>query len=324
MFQKAVLRRFIHLLVSGAAIFLTTSACKRGIDQQALSLAKPLAEECRIIQHAMGETCVPIQPHRVVTLDIFSLGNSITLGVQPIGGSYLRQEGELPEYLKNDLRNTENVGAECQPDMEKIILLKPDLILGRVACAQSYPLFSKVAPTVLSDWYIGTHWRENFAFSSNVLGKESSAEAEWNQYHARIEKLRSILTENYKNKKISVIGPYLSGVTAFTKNSFSGTILNDLQLQRPESQDFISEYGYVEISEEELTQIDSDILFIMIGNNDDRKLLEELKRKPLWRKLKVTQSNQVYVVKNHIWWGGNLIAANLVLDDIEKYLINAP
>jgi iron complex transport system substrate-binding protein len=325
MFKKITLRRVVYLLILGAVIFISISACGRTIYQHPTSLTEPsISEECQVIQHAMGETCIPAQPQRIITLDIFSLGNAITLGIKPIGSGSLRQEGELPEYLKNDVEHLQYVGAERQPNLEKIALIKPDLILGRLGSSQSYPLLSSIAPTVISEWYIGTHWRENFNFIADVLREEISAKEAWNQYFNRIEKLRYILTEKYHGKKISVIEFHLSRISAFTNNSFPGSILSDLELQRPTAQDTIVEYGYIDVSEEELEKIDGDILFIMIGNDEDERLLESLKKKSLWKKLQVTQSNQIYVVKNNIWWGGNLLAANLVLDDLYKYLVNTP
>jgi iron complex transport system substrate-binding protein len=323
MLKEDTLQRFIYLLILGAVIFVITSACTQEINQHTASSVELSSEECRVIQHAMGEICIPTQPQRIITLDIFSLGNSLTLGIEPLAGGSLRQHGDLPDYLEKNAKNLENIGLECQPDIEKILLLKPDLIFGRTSCSQIYSLLSKIAPTVLSKWYIGTHWRENFDFTADVLRKEISAKEAWNQYFNRIEKLRYILAEKYQGKKISVIEFHLSRISAFTNNSFPGSILSDLGLQRPDAQDVDAEYGYIEVSEEELEKIDGDILFIMIANNDDEKLLESFKRKSLWEKLRVAQANQIYVVKNNIWWGGNLLAANLMLDDLEKYLIKA-
>jgi iron complex transport system substrate-binding protein len=177
---------------------------------------------------------------------------------------------------------------------------------------------------VLSNWYVGTHWQENTKFISNVLGKEAMAEEAWNHYYGRARELRSLLAEKYQGKEISVVDIYGSAIYPHTRNSFSGTILSDLQLQRPAAQDVVAEFGYITVSKEELQQIDGDILFIMIGNSDDEKFLENLKRQPLWRQLRAAQTDRIYVVRNYIWWGGNLLAANLVLNDLEKYLINTP
>jgi iron complex transport system substrate-binding protein len=315
---------FACFLIAGAMFLISISACVRGVGDHATSLVQTLpVSECRMVQHALGETCIPASPQRVIALDIFSLGSAINLGVRPIAGMSLRQE-EIPQYLKNYVDDIQNIGVECQPDTEKIILLKPELLLGRSSCSQNYSLFSKIAPTVLSRWYIGTHWKENFEFASHVLGKEAVAHSAWDDYHQRITKLRPILAEKYHSKKISVVEVSQFQTIAYTKNAFSGSILNDLGLQRPDLQNGFAEYGYVEISDEETQKIDGDILFVLSDENDNGELVEKLKSRPLWSKLRATQTNRIYSVKNDVWWGGNLLAANLVLDDIEKYLFNTP
>jgi iron complex transport system substrate-binding protein len=326
MFKKITLHHVIYLLILGAVVFVSISACSRATYQHPTSLTESsIAAECRVIQHASGETCIPIKPQRVIVLDIFSLGSAINLGVKPIAGVSIRQARELPEYLTEYVPDVKHIGVECQPNIEEIMLLKPDLLLGRSSCSQSYSLFSKIAPTVLSNWYIGTHWKENFEFVSNVLGKKEVAQLAWDQYHERIRKLRSVLAEKYQDKKISVVGICQPTICSYARNSFLGSILNDLGLQRPEAQNISADYGYVDVSEEEIQKIDGDVMFILTKDtkDNDEKLLAELKSKPLWAKLQAAQTNQIYVVKDDVWWGGNLLAANLVLDDLERYLVNA-
>jgi iron complex transport system substrate-binding protein len=61
------------------------SACKGKFSAPTSTSFSPVVPECRIIKHAMGESCVPIHPQRVVVLDGTSLANAIALGIQPIG-----------------------------------------------------------------------------------------------------------------------------------------------------------------------------------------------------------------------------------------------
>uniref|UniRef100_A0ACD5GN64 Uncharacterized protein n=1 Tax=Desertifilum tharense IPPAS B-1220 TaxID=1781255 RepID=A0ACD5GN64_9CYAN len=42
---------------------------------------------CQMVQHVMGETCVPLNPQRIVTLDGFGLDALLALGVQPVGAA---------------------------------------------------------------------------------------------------------------------------------------------------------------------------------------------------------------------------------------------
>jgi len=52
--------------------------------------------------------------------------------------------------------------------------------------------------------------------------------------------------------------------------------------------------------------------------------IPQLKQKPLWQRLQAVQQNRVYIVSFPNWTGGSLFAANAVIDDLFKYLVNSP
>ncbi|HEY9299988.1 MAG TPA: iron-siderophore ABC transporter substrate-binding protein, partial [Phormidium sp.] len=59
------------------------------------------------------------------------------------------------------------------------------------------------------------------------------------------------------------------------------------------------------------------------ANQQAQQKLAELKSDPLWQGLKAVQQNKIYQVSSH-WIGSGTIAANLVVDDLFKYLIESP
>jgi iron complex transport system substrate-binding protein len=108
------------------------------------------------------------------------------------------------------------------------------------------------------------------------------------------------------------------------KGSFSDSILKDIGLQRPAAQDVIVSHTQLQISKETLDKADGDVLLIGGLTEDDKGRLEELKQEPLWQQLKAVQQNRVYIIDYMTWRGGNLIAADAVIDDLFKYLVNTP
>jgi iron complex transport system substrate-binding protein len=281
-----------------------------------------------MIEHVMGETCIPKNPKRIATISRFTLANALVLGIKPIGSTSVANVSQykFDTYLKNNTEGIKQLGSQNEPNLEKILLLKPDLILGWKLTQTIYPLLSQIAPTVLGEWQGGdTSWREHFDFVAETLGKQEVAQKAWSQYYQRIEQLKISLRNRYKDKTISVISIFdVWGIQISTKNSFIGSIINDIGLQRPQAQNVIALYGRKNISEENLEEADGDILFIQILNNRGRNIFDELQKKPLWRTLKAVQQGQVYTVDALTWSGGNLLAANAVLDDLYKYLINTP
>ena len=76
----------------------------------------------------MGETCVPISPQRVVSVFVPALGNALSLGVKPVGSAFLDRLGQ-ETYLEGKIDGIQSVG-NLPPNLEKILLIKPDVIIG--------------------------------------------------------------------------------------------------------------------------------------------------------------------------------------------------
>jgi iron complex transport system substrate-binding protein len=225
------------------------------------------------------------------------------------------------------------LGGNATPSIEKMLFLKPDLVFGWESNNRAnYSLLSQIAPTLLFAWNGTPTWRHYFDFMAKALGKEDVAQKVWNQYYQRVKSLKEVLgvgaaspQENrYKDKKIFFIYFCCGGFGTQTKNSFAGSILDDIGLQRPDSQNSITTFGEARLSEEKIEEADGDFLFVAAYFDSDQSRLNRLQQSPLWQKLRAVQQNHVYVVDADVWRGGNLIAANLVLDDIYKYLVNTP
>lgn len=286
--------------------------------------ASPVAN-CREIQHALGKTCVPDDPQKLVTLSLQTLANALILGIQPVGSTNQDIEYIFPRYLDGKTKETKPLGSNAQPSIEKISLLKPDLILGWQISSGSYSLLSRIAPTVLYDWQGTGTWRRYFDFMAEVLGREESAQEAWNNYYKRVEALKDSLGNRYTDKKISFVYFCCNGFGSQALNSFSGSILEDVELQRPKSQAITSlPYGEISFSEEDIPKADGDVLFVAAYFESDKAYLNQIMEKPLWKSLKAVQQNRVYVVDAETWRGGNLIAANAMIDDLYKHLVNNP
>jgi iron complex transport system substrate-binding protein len=312
-------------LLMALSFFLVTACNSSEIIQSKISTqrAETIAE-CRVVQHVMGETCIPKNPQRLITISRFTFANALVLGVKPIASTL---DYKYPPYLKNRIEGIDQIGEMYQPNLEKILLLKPDLILGWEIARASYPLFSQISPTVLGKWDNTLSWREHFDFVAKALGKEEAAQEALKHYYQRIKKLKKSLNNRYNNKEISVF--WVNNdmrIYVEDKSSFAGSILNDVGLQRPKAQSSKT-LSTEPLSEEKLEEVDGDIIFVLIfdeESNQSRKTFEKLQQTPLWKSLQAVKKGRVYTVDSETWVGSNLIAANLVLDDLEKYLVNIP
>lgn len=321
-----------YFLIGITMVFLLSACGFTSKDNSSESSDTLSADSCNVVQHASGETCVPTNPQRIATLTLQSLSNAIVLGIQPVGsmhhplGIMQSETGRIfPEYTPNKIEEIEPLGRFGEPSLETLSLLNPDLILGSQWNSTSYPLLSEIAPTVLYDWQGTGTWRRYFNFMAQTLNREDEAEQAWNDYYDRVEELKAALGDSYVDKKVSFVYFCCDGFGSQAPESFMGSILEDIGLQRPPSQSQASPpYGEILLSEEKLPEADGDVIFLAAYYDNDQAYLNRIIEKPLWKQLKAVQQNRVYIVNAETWRGGNLLAAHAVIDDLYKYLLDEP
>jgi iron complex transport system substrate-binding protein len=321
-------QRFVYLMLMGVLIYGLAVSCAQTNTPMPSSLNQS-KEDCRVIQHMMDQTCIAKHPERLIALNPATLGNAIALGVQPVG-SVFEYDDRFPGYLGDKVKGVEPIGGQSQPSIERISLIQPDLMIGWYHNNQSiYSQLSAIAPTVLYDWLGGIahqdNWKQYFNFMAEVLNRTEAGEQVWQHYNQRIEQLKIALGDRYDNKTISFVNFCCGGMSSETENSFVGSILSDAGLQRPPSQQYTPE-GVISFSEEALDMADGDVMFVVAygGNETGERDLNLIQQKPLWKNLKAVQQNRVYYVDPTTWRGRTPLAADAVIDDLYKYLVNSP
>lgn len=276
----------------------------------------------RTINHAMGSTDIPAAPERVVVLDYAPLDTALALDLVPIGTTEIPISPIYPEVI-NDITV---VGKGQQPNLETILKLKPDLILGsKISAEKWYRQLSEIAPTILTeDNGRDGSWKENFRLYANVLGQPDQAEQLLDDYQQRINALQSKLEQPLKTMTVSVITHWSGGVLAYSADSFSGSVLQDIGFERNPYQGKGKRYG-ISLSREELSAIDGDILFLMYRSTNDYGVTKtEFVSDPLWSTLNVVEQGIVCEVDSTTWSGGrSILAANQILADVELCLFQS-
>ncbi|WP_334816496.1 iron-siderophore ABC transporter substrate-binding protein [Nostoc sp.] len=277
----------------------------------------------------MGKTIVPAHPQRVVVLSGRCLENALALGIKPIAASKLFVS-QL-QRLVGPLSGIEDVDW-LSPSIEKVLFLKPDLILGMHFHQDIYPLLSHIAPTVLAPPGATGAWKESFAFTARVLGKTKIAQQVMDNYYARLKQFKAKMGDRLNTTVVSVAELRTDALWLWAKASFPGVILEDAGVARPYSQTLDSQAtlslgggpAAYALSNELLSELDGDILFLVSedvqGTSDLHPILEQLKAEPLWSKLKVVQQEKVHEV-GFYWVQFGPLAANRMIDDLERYLV---
>jgi iron complex transport system substrate-binding protein len=163
-------------------------------------------------------------------------------------------------------------------------------------------------------------WKVNMALYTEAAGKGEEGKAALAAYDGRIAKIAAEAGPMLE-EKVSLVR-FMSGMTRiYYKDTFAGLILSEIGFKRPASQDkpeFADDVG-----KERIPDFDGDRLFYFVyevGDGVAEKVAAEWTADPLWQNLPVVKAGKAYAVSDTIWnTAGGVIAANLLLDDVEKH-----
>ncbi|NJM98803.1 MAG: iron-siderophore ABC transporter substrate-binding protein [Phormidesmis sp. RL_2_1] len=330
--------QIIFCFLVGSLLATGISACQRQATDSSIDTSidsQPTA--CHWVEHVAGKTCVPDQIQRLVTLDEVSFENAIALGLKPIATVENRR---LDAYLTEDqLADVVDIGKSGEPSLESVLALKPDLILGLGEYYEGlYEQTTQIAPTVLLPFDHSGLWKEVFQTYAQAIDREEKGQQVMDAYQSRTQdfqqRLAALNPLDSASFKVSVVRIYPDTINLYFRESFPGTVLQDAGLSRPNFQDISASEAQrryqnpiqASISLESLDQVDADALFIWTAESTAeseqtaQQKLAELQANPLWKSLKVVQENKVYFVPGY-WIGSGPLAANAILDDLFKYLV---
>ncbi|MEM9541689.1 MAG: iron-siderophore ABC transporter substrate-binding protein [Cyanobacteria bacterium P01_E01_bin.42] len=307
-------RRF--LLLAGASAVVTSACSNLARTYEAPAYGDMMGT--KKIRHAFGEIEIPIESNRIAVLGLSVVEAVIALGVQPIAAPGLVIDNFL--HLPESSKEITDIGHPAQPSLEKIVALKPDLILTSKIYAdpEKYSLLSQIAPTVVCDVEKMTEWKTATRLCAEVLGKEAEADRLETEYEAKLQKIKAGLSDDSVRAEVSVVVLYGGGIFALGQDTFSGTVLAETGVARPPRQ---ATGEQIQISLELLDDIDGDFLFVLQPKSQTeiaanlQKALDRMKANPLWQNLKAVQADRIYEVDAH-WYGAGYLAANQILDDV--------
>ncbi|GAA3412306.1 iron-siderophore ABC transporter substrate-binding protein [Paenibacillus hodogayensis] len=315
-----VLKKRLGFILSVlVAVTLVLSGCAK----KAENSSEKGKEGKYTVEHAMGKTDIPGTPKRIVVLTNEGTEAVLSLGITPVG--IVRAWGIDPIYqhLNKQLKDVPLLGDENQPNLELIASLKPDLILGnKVRQEKIYSQLSAIAPTVLSERLSGD-WKINYKLYAEALNLKEKGDANLAAFDKKASDLKAALGDKV-NTKVSIVRFNPGGIVRIYYNdTFSGVILKQVGLQRPsvQNKDKFSD----DVGKERIPDMDGDVMFYFTYDDEKggaAKAEQEWQQDGLWKNLEVVKKGKVHKVYDGIWnSSGGIISANLVLDELKKYLL---
>lgn len=221
------------------------------------------------VSHSMGETEVPVNPERIVTLanqwfdTLSALDEEVTLSLVP----ELQGSDQLPW---NDAKAQETVNYDAasadaiSQNVELIASAEPDVIFAAGLDDDTYAKLSAIAPTValVGDGVVND-WRDMLTVSGEIFDKEDRAEQLLDEANGRIDQVRE---ENPGLEGATVAFGQVSpnGLAVVTDlNDPANEFLTDLGLVVPEDiQNAGDGASRAFIAEENIKLLDTDMLLM--------------------------------------------------------------
>jgi iron complex transport system substrate-binding protein len=241
---------------------------------------------------------IPRQPQRVIVLNASNLELFYAVGGKVAGRPTTEA---LPQAVKDAVQQVPTVGITPNPNIEQIMALKPDLILGvnMPFHHNLIPVLDKAGiPILLQSLDNYQQIIDTLRFYGEITGKPDQADAQINQIQSRYEEIMNHNKDRVAPKVVVVWGSPESFNMA-TSRSFSGDLLKRLGAVNIADQgdDGGGQMGYVPLSMEYVAKQNPDMVFLITHSSDEKineKFRNELTNHPAWRGLKAVKSNQVH------------------------------
>ncbi len=250
-------RRWRHPAAAIATIVLAVglvNAC--GSEPAAAPEAGPVT-----ISHKFGETKVPADPKRVVTVGWTDQDFVLPFGVVPVSTREFEENYNIYPWVKAATagKGVTTWGGVDQIDFEAIAAQKPDLIFAIYESIDqpTYDRLSQIAPTVIQSADYAdeeTPWNVQLLTTGKALGKEGQAKALVDKVQGRIDEARRANPEFDGKTLVVDQGPESGGHYLLPENDPRRGLFTALGFK---AQDVDGD-----VSEEKLDLLDRDVLFV--------------------------------------------------------------
>lgn len=280
----------------------------------------------RLVEHVMGQTCIPENPQRVVALEWTYVEDVLALGVQPVGVADIDGYNNWVKIPLALDETVQDVGTRNEPNLELIAELNPDLIIGvYFRVAENYDELNAIAPTLVFNPYpddlTASQYEEmikTFTTIATALNREVEGQqiiADMEDAYARAQSALEtagrggesfILSQGWTNDSVATF-------RLFTDNAMAVQILEQIGLENAWD-DAPQLYGFTEIGIEGFADLkDEPFNFFYVAQDSDNTFFAE---SPLWSSLSFVQSERAYWMGGDVWLFGGPLSAEVLVETV--------
>ncbi|CAI7663523.1 unnamed protein product [Penicillium discolor] len=312
--------RLLMGLMLALILVLTACGAGAGTDSGKPSAAAPA--ETPANEEVQTAGAFPVTITHMKVLDVKFLDQMLAVGEKPAGSVIAGGNTDFPEYLGDQPSDVQVLGTRDEPNLEAIVALDPDLIIMTDFQEKQYENVSKIAPTLVLDFY--EDWRDTLATVAKITDKQDEAEKVRQAYEDKVAGLKAKLSEKMGDETVALIRPRKEGIRVHGIEHRTGGILyQDLGLNMPALVEGIKDDTSVEISMEKVPEIGADRYFVLSDELFAAEA-EAMISNPVWKSLDAVKNNRAYDVNSTLWiaYYGPL-AINLIVDQASEALLGS-
>ncbi|WP_232678089.1 ABC transporter substrate-binding protein [Nocardioides sp. R-C-SC26] len=277
--------------------------------------ARPAATGPVSVTDATGTEIALDEPATsVVCLDVTCLDTLRLLDLAPTASSQFAVV-EDPNFFADEASAITSIGGTFfEPDLEGILAVQPDLVIGAASVHAEMRAALGDVPMYLATISDETDAIENVETVATLVGRtEQAAEA--------IAGYRDVVAAYGPQARDTTVLSMYGGATDdigidAADSSIGATLADFTSYPWPTASE--ADGGFLEINLEQILDVDPDWIWVLdFGFDPDAPaLVEQLADEPVWESLTAVQQGHVEVTPS--WWGGTggLLTRQLVLDTV--------
>ncbi|NOV02668.1 iron-hydroxamate ABC transporter substrate-binding protein [Paenibacillus planticolens] len=302
-------------------LVLATSACGSAAPKKDEAASTPAATGAATAstgsktisyQSESGPIEVPANPQRVIVLSSFA-GNVMSLGVNLAG---VDSWSKMNPNFDKSLKDVKEVSDES---LEKIIELKPDLIIG-LSNTKNVEKLKQIAPTVTYTYGKVDYLTQHIEIGK-LLNKEKEARAWVDDFKKRAQQAGTdIKAKIGADKTISVIESFDKQLYVFGDNWGRGTeiLYQEMKLPMPTKvKEMALKEGYYALSTEVLPQFMGD--YVIFSKNPDAD--NSFQQTETYKNTPAAKNGHVYEANAKVFYFNDPVTLDYQLDFFIKNLL---
>ncbi|KRU17418.1 MULTISPECIES: ABC transporter substrate-binding protein [Bacillus] len=317
------MKKWLALLIL-CIMTITTAACGAAENKPASNTTKSKsAEIAETSINYLDQTYKLKTPVKriVIAGSLESMEDAKLLDIEPIGASTVG--GAFPELFKDITAKTEGIGEKTEPNLEKILKLKPDVILGSTKFPPATIKKLDKVQTTIPVSHVSSDWESNLLLLGTLTGKSEEAKNIISDYQKDLKQAKETLKDKSSNKTAVILRIRQGDLYVYPEDVyFNSTLYGDLGFTAPS--DIKKAKAQALISLERLGELNPDYIFVQFSkeeNSSKPNALKDLEKNKIWTSLKAVKNGHINEnVVDPMLQGGTALSKTTFLDKAVKWL----